>query len=185
MLDVLLTTAVLVALTEIGDKTQMALLALSMRTRQPHKIFTGMAISYAIVGVLVVLFGNVLGSFVSRELVRLLTAATFMLIGGWMLYDERRTHKKIKTTNPLLAAFLTVQLAEFADKSQLTAAALAVQYRVFWPVFLGYLLGIYFTEAVTIFGGDRIADRLPVQSVNRVSALLFFVFGFLALTKPF
>ena len=181
VLDAFLATAALIFILEIGDKTQLALLALSASTRKPGQVLAGTMLAYVVIGSIAVFLGKLLGDFVSHEAISVFSAATFIILGLWSLKTSGDKPSKQKIANPFLFSFAVVFFSEIGDKTQIAASALAAKYDTFWPVFLGYLAGEFVIESLTVFSGAELAKRIPISIVKKAAALFFIMFGILAL----
>ena len=177
----------IVALAEIGDKTQLLAFVLAARFKRPWPIIWGIlaatVVNHAGAGAL----GAWLTHLLSPNVLRWLLVASFVAMAGWMLIPDkldeddtaaaRRNHFGVFGTT--LVAFF---LAEMGDKTQIATIALAARYADFWWVVAGTTLGMMIANVPAVIVGDRLATRLPVALVHRVAALLFLVLaGMLAL----
>ncbi len=168
-----------VALAEIGDKTQLLAFILAARFRKPLPILAGIfaatLANHALAGVV----GAWLTAVAPPNVLRFVLGASFIGMAIWTLipdrYDERDPrvpHAGVFTTT--LVAFF---LAEMGDKTQIATVALAAQYRAFWAIVAGTTLGMMFANTPAVLLGGRIADRMPTNVVHAIAALIFAVLG--------
>jgi Ca2+/H+ antiporter, TMEM165/GDT1 family len=174
----------IVALAEMGDKTQLLSLLLAARYRRPAPILLGIFVAtlanHAGAGAL----GTWITSAVGADLMRWVLGLSFLAMAGWMLIpdklDEAEASQRARfgvfgTT--VLAFFL----AEMCDKTQIATVALAAQYAAFTAVVLGTTLGMMIANAPAVLLGDRITRVLPIRLIHGVAAAIFLVLGLLAL----
>src|SRR3990172_9103929 len=139
----LLTTFSLIALAEFGDKTQLAVIALSARYDRV-KIFTGVILAFALVTGLGVLVGDVIYIFIPHDVIRILAGLLFVVFGVITLSSKENfeTDEATSIGNPLLSAFSMIALAEMGDKTQLSAITLEAKYDSPFFVFAGSVLAL-------------------------------------------
>ena len=173
-----------VALGEIGDKTQLLALLLAARFRKPVPI---------ILGILVATLANhagasALGSWITRVLdpqwMRWLLGTSFLAVALWMLVpDKAEDVQGAATSRWGVFGITTVAffLAEMGDKTQIATVMLAAKYQSLWVVTAGTTLGMMIANVPAVLLGERVTKWLPVVSVHRVAALVFGVLGVLVL----
>ena len=175
----------IVALAEMGDKTQLLSLVLAARFRKPWPIVLGIFVAtlanHALAGAV--------GSWVTRmlgpDVLRWVLGASFIAMAIWMLIpdkldedDQPSTTSKLGVVGTTLVAFV---LAEMGDKTQLATVALAAQYQQWAAVVAGTTLGMMLANAPVVWFGDRLVKRVPIRVVHVISALIFVVLGVVAL----
>ncbi len=173
-----------VALGEIGDKTQLLALLLAARFRKPLPI---------ILGILVATLANhagasALGSWITRVIdpqwLRWLLGLSFLAVAAWMLVPDKvddvpkREPGRWGVFGITVVAFF---LAEMGDKTQIATIMLAARYDSVWVVTAGTTLGMMLANVPAVLLGDRVTTWLPVLWVHRVAALIFAVLGALVL----
>jgi putative Ca2+/H+ antiporter (TMEM165/GDT1 family) len=182
-MEALLLSTGIVALAEIGDKTQLLSFILAAKFRRPWPICAGILVAtlanHALAGALGAWLTTVLGPVVLRWGLGL----SFLAMAAWMLVPDRFDEKDARLARfgvfgtTLLAFFV----AEMGDKTQVATVALAAQYQAFVPVVIGTTLGMMVANVPAVVLGDRIAHRMPVRLVHAVAALIFAVLGVLTL----
>ena len=175
----------IVALAEMGDKTQLLSLVLAARFRKPWPIVLGIFVAtlanHALAGAV--------GSWVTRmlgpDVLRWVLGASFIAMAIWMLIpdkldedDQPSTTSKLGVFGTTLVAFF---LAEMGDKTQIATVALAAQYQQWAAVVAGTTLGMMLANAPVVWFGDRLVKRVPIRVVHVISALIFVVLGVVAL----
>ena len=184
-MEAFLISAGIVALAEMGDKTQLLSLVLAARFRKPWPIVLGIFVAtlanHALAGAV--------GSWVTRmlgpDVLRWVLGASFIAMAIWMLIpdkldedDQPSTTSKLGVFGTTLVAFF---LAEMGDKTQLATVALAAQYQQWAAVVAGTTLGMMLANAPVVWFGDRLVKRVPIRVVHVISALIFVVLGVVAL----
>ncbi|MDX1803771.1 MAG: TMEM165/GDT1 family protein [Alcanivorax sp.] len=182
-MDALLSAFVLVALGEIGDKTQLLSLALILKYRKPWPILAGVVIATLVNHGLSVWFGEWLAGHIPEQWLRWILAGGFIALGLWMLVpDGDEDVEDTPRFGPFITTLALFFLAEIGDKTQVATVALAVHYpHQFLPVLSGSTLGMIAANLPVIwlahqFGGDRLETW-----AHRLSAGLFIAFGIWAL----
>jgi Ca2+/H+ antiporter, TMEM165/GDT1 family len=173
-----------VALGEMGDKTQLLALVLAARYKQPWPIVAGIALAtlanHAMAGALGHWFAQWLGSDVLRWVVGL----GFLAMAAWMLVPDRvEAHEADRARG--LSVFATTLvaffLAEMGDKTQLATVALAARHPELMAVVSGTTLGLLLANVPVVFVGDRLLRRVSMPLLHALAALLFALMGALAL----
>jgi len=185
MLQSFLVSTSVVALAEIGDKTQLLSLVLAARYRKPLPIVLGVLVAtlanHAGAGGI----GTVLAGWLNPSLMNWAVVASFALMAGWILVPDKLDEGEIALPKRALGVFgstvFAFFLAEMGDKTQVVTIALAAQYRDFFSVVGGTTLGMMLANVPVIYLGSRFANRLHPKAVHIVASILFVVLGGLAL----
>jgi putative Ca2+/H+ antiporter (TMEM165/GDT1 family) len=174
-LEAFLISTGIVALAEIGDKTQLLAFVLAAKFRRPVPIVAGILVAtianHGFAGAL----GSWLTSFASPEVLRWVLGLSFLGMAAWTLIpdtfdeDDARLGGRGVFVTTLVAFFF----AEMGDKTQIATVALAAQYRAFYSVVAGTTLGMMLANVPAVYLGERIAHRVPVKVVHVVAAVLF------------
>lgn len=175
----------IVALAEIGDKTQLLSLVLAARFRKPIPIVLGVfaatLINHAFSGAL----GAWLASVISPGIMNWAVVASFALMAVWILIPDKLDEADAVATKHSMGIFgttaLTFFLAEMGDKTQIVTVALAARFHEFFGVVSGTTLGMMLANVPVIYLGHRFADRLPTKAVHILAAVIFVVLGGFAL----
>ncbi|MFU8895369.1 MAG: TMEM165/GDT1 family protein [Gammaproteobacteria bacterium] len=182
-MEALLVSMGVVALAEIGDKTQVLTLVLAARYRQPlaliAAIFLASVVNHSIAGVL----GAGLAALLAPELLRWLVGIAFVAMAAWVMVPDKLDADGIPAARLGVfgTAFITFFLAEMADKTQFATVALVVQFETVFAVVAGTTLGMMIANVPVVLLGKGLAPRLPLPAVKAVAAAIFLVFGLLAL----
>jgi putative Ca2+/H+ antiporter (TMEM165/GDT1 family) len=169
----------IVALAEIGDKTQLLAFILAAKFRKPVPIIIGILVAtianHAFAGAL----GSWITSMVAPGTMRWVLGLSFIAMAIWTLIPDKFEEEDAKLARygvfgtTLIAFFL----AEMGDKTQVATVALAAQYQSLIAVVAGTTLGMMVANVPAVVMGDRIANRMPVRLVHGVAALIFAVLG--------
>lgn len=168
-----------VALAEIGDKTQLLAFILAAKFRKPLPIILGIltatVTNHAFAGAL----GSWITSLLTPEALRWVLGLSFIGMAIWTLIPDKFEEGDAKLARfgvfgTTLVAFF---LAEMGDKTQIATVALAAQYHALFSVVAGTTLGMMIANVPAVFLGDRIAHRMPVRLVHCVAAAIFAILG--------
>jgi len=183
-LDAFLISTGIVALAEIGDKTQLLAFLLAAKYRKPIPIILGILVAtianHAAAGAL----GQWLTQIVSQHILQLGLGIAFLLMAVWILIPDKIDENeaaKLPKLGVFAATFVAFFLAEMGDKTQVATVMLAAQYQAFWAVVAGTTVGMMIANVPAVLLGDRIADKLPTTLVHRIAAAIFALLGILTL----
>ena len=173
----------IVALAEIGDKTQLLAFILAAKFRRPVPIIIGILVATIANHGLAGALGAWITSLVAPGTLRWVLGVSFIGMAVWTLIPDKFDEDEAKLARfgvfgTTLVAFF---LAEMGDKTQVATVALAAQYHAFVPVVLGTTLGMMIANVPAVLLGDRIADRMPVRLVHMIAAAIFAVLGVVTL----
>lgn len=175
------TTLGLVALAELGDKTQLVCMTLAARHPAPP-VLLGAVLAFAVLNLLAVLFGAAAAAWLPEWLITAVVAALFAAFGLHALRDAGTETADVQERDGLgvlLSTFVLIFLAELGDKTQLAVAGLAGTHAVL-PVWVGGTLALTLTSALGVLAGQTLLRRLPVHLLHRISGGLFLVLAAVA-----
>ena len=178
-MDAFLISTGVVALAEIGDKTQLLAFILAAKFRKPIPIILGVLVStianHAFAGAL----GAWITSLVSPETMRWVLGVSFIGMAIWTLIPDKfdESEAKFARFGVFGTTVIAFFLAEMGDKTQVATVALAAQYHAFIPVVAGTTLGMMIANVPAVLLGDRIAGKIPVRIVHAIAALIFAIIG--------
>jgi len=185
VLQPFLVSSSLVALAEIGDKTQLLSLVLAARYRKPLPIVLGVLVATLVNHACAGGIGTLLAGVLSATVLNWAVVASFVLMAGWILIPDKLDEGEIAMPKRAMGVFSTTVftffLAEMGDKTQVVTIALAARYHDFFGVVGGTTLGMMLANVPVIYLGSRFADRLPAKAVHIVAAIIFVVLGGMAL----
>jgi putative Ca2+/H+ antiporter (TMEM165/GDT1 family) len=172
----------LVALAEMGDKTQLLSLVLAARFRRPWPIVFGIFIATVANHALAAAVGGWLNEFIGPQRMRIAIGLGFIAMALWTLVPD-----KLEDCGPaqgrlgvFAATCIAFFLGEMGDKTQVATVALAARYAAFASVVLGTTTGMMLANVPVVFLGERIATRLPLIILRRAAAASFAALGILA-----
>lgn len=189
MYEFLLSTAI-VALAEMGDKTQLLALLLAARFRKPVPILVAILLATLINHGLSAVLGQWVTTVIGPEVLLWIVSIGFIAMAIWMLIpdelgDENASINKWQKFGVFGATFVLFFLAEIGDKTQIATVALAARFdSVFW-VMLGTTLGMMLANAPAVFLGDKLANRLPISLIHKIGAAIFLVIGVATLAQHY
>ncbi|MBI2137891.1 TMEM165/GDT1 family protein [Candidatus Woesearchaeota archaeon] len=173
------------ALAEIGDKTQLAMLALAMRHRHVFHIFAGAMAASALVDGSAVVLGTFVASYFEHSFISVFSGFLFVFFGLWMFFrreKEDNKHLQLGRRSVLFAAFALFFVSEFGDKSQFAALLFGVRYDLLFAV-LGSLAGIAVVLSVMLAFGRFIGSRVDERLVRLGASVLFVAVGFFTVAE--
>jgi Ca2+/H+ antiporter, TMEM165/GDT1 family len=183
-LEAFIASILLVAVAEIGDKTQ--LLSFILAARYPKKalpIITGIFIATLLNHFIAASFGSWLASLVSPTVLHWILAASFFAFAVWALVPDKMddTNTKIGHAGVLMTTVLLFFMAEMGDKTQLATVALAAQYKNLLAVVAGTTLGMMIANVPAVLLGDALVKKVPLHIMRYIASGLFALVGVLIL----
>ncbi|MFC5523354.1 TMEM165/GDT1 family protein [Polaromonas jejuensis] len=173
----------IVALAEMGDKTQLLALVLAARFRKPWPIVLGIFAATIINHTIAGAIGAWVTTQLGPDVLRWVLGISFIAMAGWMLIPDKLDDEE-SDKGPRFGVFGTTValffLAEMGDKTQIATVMLAAQYNPYWVV-AGTTLGMMLADAPVVWLGERMIRLVPIRMVHLISALIFLVLGLLAL----
>lgn len=169
-----------VALAEIGDKTQLLAFILAARFKRPVPIILGILCATLVNHGLAGALGAWMTAAVKPAALRWLLGLSFIGMAIWtMIPDEieQEEARVVKRLGVFGATLVTYFLAEMGDKTQIATIALAAHYGTPLIVVMGTTLGVLLADVPIIFVGDRLASKIPMKLVHSIAAAVFAVLG--------
>ncbi|MNP31020.1 hypothetical protein D3C76_1241230 [compost metagenome] len=182
-MESLFVPTLIVALAEIGDKTQLLALVLAARFRKPWPIIAGIIAATIANHFAAGAIGSWVAGFFSETLLSWVLAASFLAVAAWTLIPDKLDDDEeggLKKYGPFLTTLIAFFLAEMGDKTQVATVMLAAQYPHFWLVVIGTTLGMLIANVPVVLAGNFAADRLPLNLIRRLAAAAFAVLGLAA-----
>jgi len=184
-MEAFLVSTGLVALAEIGDKTQLLAFLLAARFRKPLPIIAGILIATLLNHAGAGALGAWITAQVPPSIMRWVLGLGFVAMGVWTLVpdkiDEEEEGGKGLRLGVLGTTIVAFFLAEMGDKTQIATVALAAQFHSLLAVVAGTTLGMMIANVPAVLLGDRLAHKIPVRLVHGLAALIFIVLGVLVL----
>ena len=180
MIESLLVSTGVVALAEIGDKTQLLAFLLAARFKKPVPIILGILAATVVNHGLAGAVGAWITHSISPEILRWVLGASFLGMAVWtMIPDEIEDEETqvAKRFGVFGATLITFFLAEMGDKTQIATIAMAAHYADPLLVVIGTTLGMLIADVPAVFVGDKLANKIPMKLVHSVAAAVFAVLG--------
>jgi len=176
-LEAFFTSTGVVALAEIGDKTQLLALLLALRFRKPVPIVAGILVAtllnHAIAGAL----GAWITTLVPPHAMRWILAGSFLAMAVWALipdtFDEKEPVRESRGSRVFVVTFVAFFLAEIGDKTQIATVAMAAHYSEVLLVVAGTTLGMLIADVPAVFAAESIATRVPLKLIRAIAAAMF------------
>lgn len=186
MLEAFLTSLILIGLAEVGDKTQIAVLALSSKHAERTQILVGVFCAFFIVDGLAVVFGEAILSFIPILYVKIISGAIFIILGIFsILSKEEEKTKPARGKAVASMAFSLIFFSELGDKTQIATMMLAARFGNPVSVFLGVMCALMGLSIVAVFGGRGLARIIPTSLLHKVAGIVFILVGIATLISCF
>lgn len=170
----------IVALAELGDKTQLTVMCLSANKRA-RTVFIGAVLAFALVDGVSALIGGTIAAFIPAQWIGIGAGVAFLVFGVYSLIPKTEGVKTDGGSLSVAHSFSLIAMMELGDKTQLSAIALAAEYDAPLMVFVGVMLALALVTALGIVAGTVISRFIPMKYVKIGSSLVFIVFGILFL----
>ena len=178
-MEALLTSTAVVALAEIGDKTQLLAILLAARFKRPWPIVLGILCATLANHFLAALLGQQVASLLDGTWFRYAVAISFIAMAAWTLIPDKLDEDEQKPAR--FGAFLTTLVAfflvEMGDKTQIATIALGARFDSVFAVMAGTTLGMMIANVPAVFFGHELIRRVPLHIVRWIAASLFLVIG--------
>jgi len=185
-MEALLISTGVVALAEIGDKTQLLAFILAARFKKPLPIVAGILCATLINHGLAGAIGAWITTVISPEVLGWGLGLTFIGMAAWTMIPDKIEEEETRVAGRFGvfgATLITFFLAEMGDKTQLATVALAAHYSAPLTVIAGTTLGMMIADVPAVIVGNQFAARIPMKLVHAVAAAIFAVMGVLTLLK--
>jgi Ca2+/H+ antiporter, TMEM165/GDT1 family len=183
-MEAFLVSTGIVALAEMGDKTQLLSLVLAARFRKPWPIVLGIFVATLFNHALAGAVGSWVTTALGPDMLRWVLGGSFIAMAIWMLIPDKLDEGDGDAA-PRYGVFVTTLvaffLAEMGDKTQVATVMLAARFDAWAPVVAGTTLGMMLANAPVVWFGDQITRKVPIRLVHIVGAVIFLVLGVLAL----
>lgn len=182
LMEAFLISTGVVALAEIGDKTQLLAFVLAAKFCKPWPIVAGIFVATLLNHAGAGALGSWIMASVGPNVLRWVLGLGFIAMAAWTLVPDKLDEKDAASANrsrygvfgTTVVAFF---LAEMGDKTQIATVALAAQFNAFYAVVAGTTLGMMIANVPAVFLGSKIANRIPVRLVHSIAAFIFFAMG--------
>ena len=185
-MDSLLISTGVVALAEIGDKTQLLAFLLAARFKKPLPIILGILVATIFNHALAGALGAWITTVISPELLRWILGGSFITMAIWTLIPDEIEEEETqiaKQFGMFGATLITFFLAEMGDKTQVATVAMAAHFSNALFVVAGTTLGMLIADIPAVFIGNKFASKIPMRLVHSIVAAIFAILGLLTLFK--
>ncbi|MDR2239463.1 MAG: TMEM165/GDT1 family protein [Zoogloeaceae bacterium] len=177
-MEAFLTSAVLVGLAEIGDKTQLLSFVLAARLRKPGAIILGIFVATVINHALAGSVGVWLATLIPPQALPWVTGLLFIGFGLWTLHpDSFDGDPKLHRAGAFVTTTIAFFLAEMGDKTQFATVALGARFDSLTAVVLGTTLGMLAANIPAVLAGEALAHKLPLKAIRYAAAGVFILTG--------
>ncbi|MEP7181459.1 MAG: TMEM165/GDT1 family protein [Betaproteobacteria bacterium] len=178
-MEAFLVSAGVVALGEIGDKTQLLALVLAARFRKPLPIIAGILVATLANHALAGIMGSMFHAFLPPEVLRWLVALLFFAVALWALHPDTLEESPLPTSRwgVLGITIVAFFLAEMGDKTQIATIVLAARFESLVAVVLGTTVGMLLANVPVVLVGKAASAKIPFKAIRIAAALLFAALG--------
>lgn len=177
-MDAFLTSAALVALAEIGDKTQLLSFVLAARLRKPWPIIAGIFVATVANHLFAGSVGVWLATLVNPQWLPWITGLVFVAFGLWTLHpDSLDDDPKLHRAGAFVTTTIAFFIAEMGDKTQLATVALAARFDALLAVVMGTTIGMMVANVPAVLIGEKLAQTLPLTAIRWIAAGVFIATG--------
>ncbi len=184
-MEALFTSTAVVALAEIGDKTQLLAILLATRFKRPLPIILGILVATLANHALAALLGAQAAAFLDSDIFRYVIGASFVAMAAWTLIPDKFEDDDAPKSHA--GAFVTTLVAfflvEMGDKTQVATIALGARFHDVFTVTAGTTLGMMIANVPAIFLGHELLKRVDLNKVRMIAAALFLVIGLWVLAQ--
>lgn len=173
----------IVALAEMGDKTQLLSLLLAAKYKTHHwAIVAGIFVATVFNHAIAAWLGSALAQWVNPELMRWIIAGGFIALGLWLLVPDKldadeKTHIAHSSWKVFTITTSLFFIAEMGDKTQVATVALGARYDDLTAVVLGTTVGMMIANAPAVWLGQKFTNALPIKWVHAIAAIIFIIMG--------
>lgn len=178
-MEAFITATLLVALAEIGDKTQLLSFVLAARLRKPGAIIAGIFVATIANHALAGTVGVWLAQLADPRWLPWITGIAFIVFGLWTLHpDSLDEDPALRASGAFVTTTIAFFIAEMGDKTQFATIALGAQFQdSLVAVIMGTTLGMMLANVPAVLVGERLAQRLPLKHIRWVAAAVFVATG--------
>ena len=169
-----------VALAEMGDKTQLLAFLLAARFKRPVPIIAGIFLATIVNHGLAGALGVWITTTLSPQIMRWVLGISFLAMAAWTLIPDKIEDEESSMTTRFGvfgATLVTFFLAEMGDKTQVATVAMAAHYQDAWKVVAGTTLGMMIADVPAVFLGDKLSAKLSLKWLHAAAALVFAALG--------
>ncbi len=185
-MEAFLTSVAVVALAEIGDKTQLLAVVLAARFGRPVPIIAGIFVATLANHFLAALAGSQVANLLEGAWFQYLVGFSFIAMAAWTLVPDKLEDGEVVTPDgrgAFLATLIAFFLVEIGDKTQIATIALGAQFHDVFGVMLGTTVGMMIANVPAVYLGRAVLNIVPLATVRLIAAGLFFLVGAFVLAR--
>jgi Ca2+/H+ antiporter, TMEM165/GDT1 family len=169
----------IVALAEIGDKTQLLAFVLAAKFRKPLPIVLGILAATVANHAGAAALGTWITALMGPDILRWVLGASFLAMAAWILVPDEIDEEdaKLAKYGVFLTTVIAFFMAEMGDKTQIATVALAARYDNLYGVVAGTTFGMMLANVPAVYFGDKIANKVPLRLVHSIAAIIFALLG--------
>lgn len=175
-MESLLVSTGVVALAEIGDKTQLLAFILAARFKKPVPIIAGILLATIVNHGLAGALGAWITASIRPDILRCALGLSFIGMAIWTLIPDKIEEEETQIARRFGvfgATLITFFLAEMGDKTQIATVAMAAHYSLPLMVVIGTTLGMLIADVPAVFAGEKLANKIPMKLVHSIAAAIF------------
>jgi putative Ca2+/H+ antiporter (TMEM165/GDT1 family) len=178
-MDAFLVSSGIVALAEIGDKTQLLAFLLAARFRRPLPIVLGILVATIANHAFAAAVGALVSQLLGPDVMRWVLGLSFLAMAAWIMVPDEidADEAPLAQFGVFVTTLIAFFLAEMGDKTQIATVALAARYESMVAVVAGTTFGMLLANVPAVYFGERIANKIPLRLVHGIAALIFAVLG--------
>ncbi|HEY2355802.1 MAG TPA: TMEM165/GDT1 family protein [Phenylobacterium sp.] len=187
MLEPFFTSTAVVAIGEIGDKTQLLAIVLAAKFRKPVPIILGIFCATVLNHLVAASLGYYVSAWLSGQIFRIVVGVAFIAMAGWALIPDKMDDdlKAIGRGGIFLTTLITFFLVEIGDKTQIATSLLAARYHQILLIAAGTTLGMMIADVPAVLLGEAATKIVPLKYVRMAAAAIFAVIGVWVLLAAF
>jgi putative Ca2+/H+ antiporter (TMEM165/GDT1 family) len=169
----------IVALAEIGDKTQLLAFLLAARFRRPLPIIAGILVATVANHAFAAAVGALVSQLLGPVVMRWVLGLSFLAMAAWIMVPDEidEEESQLARFGVFMTTLIAFFLAEMGDKTQVATVALAARFPSMLAVVAGTTFGMMLANAPAVYFGERIANKVPLKLVHGLAALIFALLG--------
>jgi putative Ca2+/H+ antiporter (TMEM165/GDT1 family) len=178
-MDAFLVSTGIVALAEIGDKTQLLAFLLAAKFRRPLPIVLGIFVATIVNHAFAAAVGAWVASAMGPDVMRWVLGLSFLAMAAWIMVPDKidEDEASLAKYGVFVTTLIAFFLAEMGDKTQIATVALAARYESIVAVIAGTTFGMMLANVPAVIFGERIARNMPLRLVHGIAALIFALLG--------
>lgn len=181
-MDAIISSFVLVFISEMGDKTQLLALVLAARYKKIMPIMFGILVATLLNHALASYLGAYITQYVSENILKWVLGLSFIGFGLWILVPDK--DEELKSENkwgPFVTTLVAFFFAEMGDKTQLATVALGAKYAAPFAVTIGSTAGMMLSNWLAVVFGAKLTEKISMKWIHRFASALFIIFGLMIL----